>query len=259
MKLSKTALLDRHAPHAADRPLLGRLLDLSDLADRTGRAQSSHFLDPRQQALATALLRAAGRPLTLWGGYEGAERRIALLLPDFEEAEPFGVALVEAATATGGLTHRDYLGALMGLGIERELIGDILVRPDGAQILALPAAVPILLDQFAGAGRARLTVQELPLSALALSQEQPRSVRESVASLRLDSIAAAGFHLSRKDTAELIRAGRLLVDGLPCEKPDRPLAEGATLTVRGKGRLRLESVEGTTRKGRTAVTLLVWK
>ena len=56
MKLSKTALLDRHAPHAADRPLLGRLLDLSDLADRTGRAQSSHFLDPRQQALATALL-----------------------------------------------------------------------------------------------------------------------------------------------------------------------------------------------------------
>ena len=82
MSQSKTALLDRFAARAEDRPLLGRLLDLSDAADRRGTAQASRFLDARQQGLASSLLTAAGRPHALWGGYEGAERRVAVLLPD---------------------------------------------------------------------------------------------------------------------------------------------------------------------------------
>ena len=130
MGQSKTNLLERFAARAEDRPLLGRLLDLSDAADRRGRPQSSRFLDPRQQGLASAMLTAAARPYLLWGGYEGAERRVVVLLPEpLEQVEPSlaGIGLLRADTATPGLSHRDYLGALMGQRIERELIGDILV------------------------------------------------------------------------------------------------------------------------------------
>ena len=81
MGQSKTDLLERFAARAEDRPLLGRLLDLSEAADRRGRAQPSRFLDARQQGLAAALLNAAGRPYLLWGGYEEAERRVVCCCP----------------------------------------------------------------------------------------------------------------------------------------------------------------------------------
>lgn len=261
MGQSKTNLLERFTARAEDRPLLGRLLDLSDAADRRGRPQSSRFLDPRQQGLASAMLTAAARPYLLWGGYEGAERRVVVLLPEpLEQVEPSlaGIGLLRADTATPGLSHRDYLGALMGQRIERELIGDILVGDYGAQILACREIVPFLLQNFTGAGRARLTLSEISPDELRLPERQMQKRRESLSSLRLDCVTAAGFRLSRRDAAEAVRAGRVLIDGLPCEKPDRPVACGQIVTLRGKGRVAVEEVGGLSRKGRLSVTLTVW-
>ena len=263
MGQSKTDLLERFAARAEDRPLLGRLLDLSEAADRRGRAQPSRFLDARQQGLAAALLNVAGRPYLLWGGYEEAERRVVVLLPDSSEpperhASSAGIAVLRADTATRGLSHRDYLGALMGQRIERELIGDILVGDYGAQILACREIVPFLLQNFTGAGRARLTLSEISPDELRLPVRQMERRRDFVSSLRLDCVVACGFRLSRREAAEAVYAGRVLVDGLPCEKPDRQMTPGQMLTLRGKGRVTLEQVGGLSRKGRIAVTLLVW-
>ncbi len=260
MSQSKTALLDRFAARAEDRPLLGRLLDLSDAADRRGTAQASRFLDARQQGLASSLLTAAGRPHALWGGYEGAERRVAVLLPDEGECDLSlaGVVALRADTPTPGLSHRDYLGALMGQRIERELIGDILVGDYGAQLLVCREIVPFLMENFTGAGRARLTLRELSADELHLPARQPERRRDTLSSLRLDCVVAAGFRLSRRDAAEVVRAGRVLIDGLPCEKPDRLVQAGQILTLRGRGRVTLEEVGGFSRKGRVVVTLAVW-
>ena len=259
---NKTLLLDRFANTPEDRPLLGWLLDLAETARRRNTMQCSRFLDPRQQLAAQRLLEAAGEPFALWGGFDGAERRMAVLLPDrgkdWNPKETDAIALLEAKTGTPGLTHRDYLGALMGLRLERELIGDILVEEKGAQIFVCKEMASFLLDHFSGAGRARLTLTELPLSALSATGPEPQSRRATVSSLRLDCLAAAAFRLSRSDAAEAIQSGKLLLDGLPCDKPDRLLEPGRMLTLRGRGRARLEKVEGLSRKGRVQVELLIW-
>ncbi len=258
---NKTLLLNRYAQIPEDRPLLGWLLDLAQTAQKRRCVQHSRFLDPRQQLAAQTLLTAAGEPFLLWGGFEGAERRIAFLLPERGEYDPGEsdvIALLEAKTATQGLTHRDYLGALMGLKLERELIGDILVEEKGAQFFVCREMVPFLLDNFSGAGRARLNLTELPLSDLRAAGQEPESRRATVSSLRLDCLAAAAFRLSRSDATEAIQSGRLLLDGLPCDKPDRLLEEGRMLTLRGRGRVRLERVEGLSRKDRVQVELLIW-
>ena len=256
---NRRELLNRYVSQPEDRILLGRILDLAGQAERRNYPVATRFLDPRQQTLASALLREAGVPFALFGGYEGAERRVAVLgepnpTPELLE-RACGITLLQADTATEGLGHRDYLGALMGLQITRELIGDILVQEHGAQLLVCESCADFLQENLTGAGRARLTLRALPLSELRPAEQQGEELRVTVASPRLDAVLAAALPMSRTAAAEHIATGRVLVSSLVCQKPDRLLQEGDVITLRGTGRLLLEQIGGTTRKGRTVLTL----
>lgn len=256
----KRDLVARYAAQPEDRLLLGRILDLADRAAHSGYPVATRFLDPRQQTMASAMLRSAGLPYVLFGGYEQAERRVAVLgerdpPPELLE-QAGGIALLQADTATEGLTHRDYLGALMGLQITRDLIGDILVQPRGAQLLVCDSCAAFLEEQFTGAGRAKLSLRALPLSELQPVEQQGEELRITVASERLDAVLAAVYPMSRTAAAQHIAAGRVLVCSLVCQKPDRLLKEGDVVTLRGSGRLLLQQVGGLTRKGRTVLTVL---
>ena len=159
--------------------------------------QPRTFCSPQQQALALDLLRRAGVPERAYlrtGGYDGAERALILFLPDWmepESAESPIRCLRTVFRVEEKVNHRDLLGSLMGLGIVREKVGDILVGPDSADLLVLDTVTDFLLSSWTSAGRAKLTVAEIDPSHLHMPEIKCEEVRDTVSSLRLDAV---GLH-----------------------------------------------------------------
>ena len=262
--MNRKELLDRCARDGEERILLARALDKLELARDRGVPAHTPFLSPGQQASVTALLNAWGRPRHLfWGGYPDSERNICVFLTDWQEedgvrGDPEGpLAALEARFPAGaGLTHRDILGSLMGLGVTREVLGDILLPgPDLCQVVALREVLPILCSQWEGAGRYKASLAEIPLSRLAPRPPQVRTIRDTVAAPRLDAVTAAGFSLSRSKAAALIASGKVALNHRECLKADRPVAEGDVLTCRGLGKCVVKTVGGQSRKGRIIIEI----
>lgn len=261
--MNKTQLLDKYANDGDSRLLLARVLDQQQRAQQRGIPTHTGFLSPAQQVQSADLLMAAapGQGI-LHGGYADAERKLWAFLPDWLEEEiwlesedcPLQALAVKVPPGAG-LTHRDYLGSLMGLGLTREKIGDILLTEGGAQVIVLAEVMPILLSQWDKAGRYPVTLTPLPLDQLTPTPGECKQVRATVASARLDAVVSAGFSIPRSRAAELIRAGRVMVNHRPCEKADKAVAEGDTLTCRGLGKCVLREIGGTSKRGRTILVL----
>lgn len=230
-------------------------------ADRNIPAYSG-FLDMRQQTIASDFCRSIGARPQFLGGYDDAERRVCAFLPDYLDETTFdGIACVRVQTAAAlpkALTHRDYLGALMGMGIERETVGDIIVREDGADILVLRDMLAFLLAHFNGAGRARFEAKEVGLSELIVAPVKTTLVRDTVPSLRLDCVLSSAFRLSRANAGEYIDAGRVFVNGMQILKRDAKVCEGDKLVIRGKGKAVLQSLGGLSKKERLFIEMEIY-
>lgn len=258
--MDKTKILDHLAADGDSRLSLARLLDQLELCRRRDIPTHSHFLSDGEQKLAAQAIAAAGEiQWAFAGGYEAASRKVCLFLPDWmETAEELPLSAVGVKLPREGekkLTHRDVLGSLMGLGITRDLLGDILVGEDAAQVVCLTSALPILLEQWHEVGRYGVSPVEIPLTSLTPAVENIQKRTETFQSLRFDAVAASAFRISRAKAAGLISSGRLLVNHLPCTKPDRILEEGDSLTGKGLGKCRLAKVNGLSRKGRIMVEM----
>ncbi|MBR0139076.1 MAG: RNA-binding protein [Firmicutes bacterium] len=244
-----------------DRLLLAQLEDkIAECSN--GIFAHTAFLDSRQCALAASHCRSLGSFPLLWGGYDDAERRTAMFLPDYmseEEAKsdegPLALLRVSVPKGSPALTHRDYLGSLMSLGIKREVAGDIIVREGGCDIIILKEMGSYLLQEYSRAGRASLSPGLAPLSSLVLSEQRTEEITDSVASVRLDAVCASAFRLSRGKAQEAVHKGLVSVNGLQCLKPDYQPAEGDRIVLRGKGKAVLSSVGGTSRKGRLYIVI----
>lgn len=218
------------------------------------------FLTAREQALLRQLLPRC----RFFGGTEHAERKIAYYLPEYITQEEFfsedgPISCLRCSFyEEGTVSHRDLLGALMGTGIRRDAIGDLCIREKECDLFVLSELEQYLLDNLSSAGRQHLKIGKIPLLDAIKPPQQLRELRTTVSSLRLDSVLAAGFHLSRTTAVEAIRAGLAAIDSLTCLKPDRPVQEGCELSLRGKGKLKLLSVDGITRKGRQGITLGIY-
>ena len=262
--MNKKELLDRCARDGEERVLLARVLDKLEQSQSRGVPAHTPFLSPGEQASVADLLNAWGRPRHLfWGGYPDSERRVCLFLADWQEEDdilqdPEGpLAAVQAKfPADASLTHRDILGALMGLGVTREVLGDILLpQPGLCQVAVLREAAPILLSQWEGAGRYKVRLSEISLQQLTPKPAQVKTIRDTVASPRLDAVLAAGFSLSRSRAAALIASGKAAVNHRECLKADRQVEEGDVLTCRGLGKCVVREVPGQSKKGRTMLVL----
>ena len=262
--MTKKELLDRCARSGEERVLLARVLDKLEAAQSRGIPAHTQFLSPGEGASVTDLLNAWGKPRHLfWGGYEGAERTVCAFLPDWQEDEDFTADPEGPLTAVEGsfppnasLSHRDILGSLMGLGLTREKLGDILLPDEGrCQVVVLREALPILLSQWESAGRWKVSLKEIPLSALAPKPAQVKTIRDTVATPRLDAVLAAGFSLSRSKAAAYIAAGKVAVNHRECLKGDKQVEEGDVLTCRGLGKCMVKEVPGQSKKGRTMLVL----
>ncbi len=251
--------IDKIAQNSEDKLLLAKLWDKINSGIRKNIPAATPFLSPREQMLCRYLF-GDSPGLHYFGGYEGAERQMLCYLPDYldESAltdDPPMVCLRATFYEGDSPSHRDFLGALMGGGIAREAIGDICVGKCSCDLFVTPEIAPYLLQNFTGAGRTKLHLCEIPLSEVAVPEPEIKEICDTLASLRLDSVISSGFRIGRSAAARYITAGKAAIDGLPCEKPDKAVAEGMKISVRGLGKIKIHSVNGQTKKGRISVVL----
>ena len=149
---------------------------------------------------------------------------------------PLTVIRADLKKGSPVLSHRDYLGAIMGLGILKELTGEIIVSQDGADIIVMKEIAEFLLLNYMKAGRANLHLSEVSSEEIIYSAVGREKVFESVASLRLDNVVSAAFHVPRSRAAEMIAAGTVFLGGICEKKADRQVREGEKIVLRGKGK-----------------------
>lgn len=244
-------------------------LTISRIEDIISQCRDGYYvtatglLDSHEQALARAASRnAAGVRSLMYGGYPGAERRMLVCVPadipmtDEEATEDLLCILrVTKPAISRELTHRDYLGSMLGLGIDRSVTGDILVREDGADIIVLPDIADFLAREYEQVGRVHVKAEKTRLSELIIPEQKTRIIRDTVPSARLDNIISAAFKLSRTKAAEAIRGGIVSVDHIECLKPDAKVEEGSSLVLRGKGKAVLKEIGGESKKGRSWIVI----
>ncbi len=244
--------------------LIKRAEDLRERCERSCSLTNSLFLTPAEQyALSKWASRAADCKMILRGGTEGSERNVAFFLPfymeeaDFDESEYIRCIKISAGFGQPG--HRDYMGAVLGLGIKREWLGDILVNEGTAYIFCLNTVAEHLLASLDKVGRYGVKTKEIPLSEAPVPKREVKEVTFSVMSLRLDAVAAGMFNLSRTSAAAMIAAGELSLNYSECLKCDAQIQPGDIISLRGHGKGSLVSVGGQSRKGRTFVTAEIRK
>lgn len=261
--MNKTELLSKLSTDPEERLMLARVLDKLEACRSRNIPTHTMFLSTGQRAAAEGLIAASGRPEHLfWGGYEGAERTVCAFLPDWMEADSWAggedcplTAVQIACPEDSGLTHRDFLGSILGLGITREKVGDLLVENGTCRCVLLGEVEHVLLTQLDQVGRQRCKVSPCPLAGLTPPEKTVRLIRDTVATLRLDAVAASGFSVSRSRMGDMISSKKVQLNGRECDKPDRPVAQGDALVCRGLGKCVLKEVSGTSKKGRVMIVI----
>ncbi len=231
--------------------LPGRFRDLAERSRRSGSFLFTDFLTPAEAALAYRFVPAY--ELTAFGGTEGCER----VMLRFGQASVFGyevpfpitVLRIEprAERFSENLAHRDYLGALMNLGIERDVLGDVVLRDGTAYVFAEAHIAPYIAENLS---RVRHTSVECRVCEVVPEEAKPRIEEEDcvVSSVRLDAVIARVFHLARGKAKELFARGAVLLGGQECLNESAPLHENEIVTVRGFGKFVYRGEKGKTRK-----------
>lgn len=252
--------IEKIAHTSEDKLLLAKLWDKITAGMQKNIPASTCFLSPRELEMAKYLF-GETEGLYSFGGYPEAERKMLVYLPEYLEESALmdddsPCVCLHADFYQGDTpTHRDFLGALMGAGIGRETVGDICVGKGVCDFFVTADIAPYILQNFTSAGRVKLHLSRISLEDARIPEPEIREIRDTLASLRLDSVISSGFRMGRSLAAAHIQAGKASVDGLPCEKPDKLIVEGQKISLRGFGKLKLASVGGKTKKDRISVVI----
>ena len=252
--------IEKIARTPEDRLLLAKLWDKINAGMRRNIPAATCFLSPRELEMSRYLFGDA-EGLHTFGGFEGAERQMLIYVPEYMELDTLldEDAPLCCLRATffeeDNLSHRDFLGALMGAGIGRETVGDICVGKGYCDFFVTTEIAPYILQSFTSAGRTKLSISQIPLADASIPEPEVKEIKDTLASLRLDSVISSGFRIGRSLAAQYVSAGKAAIDGLPCEKPDKAVAEGAKISVRGLGKIKLASIGNRTKKDRISVVI----
>ena len=251
--------------------LLSRVLDKANECEKNLMITNTGFLSIDERSYIQAFKRSTLNYVNMhfYGGYEDAERTIAVFVPsyyyeiddnicahfcNFSDDNPIA-AVRRKKDRFSVLSHRDYLGSLMGLGIKREMIGDIIIGTDGAYVFCIKSIAGYICDNLNKIGRGTIICDIVDISDVKISDGRTEIKFHSVASLRLDNILAAGFNVGRSDCTEAIKKGLVFVNSESCIKPDINIKEGDKIVFRGKGKIVLDNIIGENKKGRIHINI----
>ena len=259
----------------AERSLLEARLEDAILRSEKGIVSCLSFLTPRECRQAERALKQRGfwENAWFWGGYDGDERKSLFLLPEYllvclsgtleeasseelaallrEQVEKEVLALRVVGSGFRNLSHRDYLGAILGLGLERDVLGDIAVQNSHEAVLFCTETIATFLTENPNkVGSDTVRCRRYVVDEKFTDDRAYQPIRDTVASPRLDCVVAALTNLSREQAQSAIRSGLVEVEYEPADRTDLTLEPPAVLSIRGHGRFILRSFDGETRKGR---------
>ncbi len=249
----------RYFKAGGDEELAAKLLDLAEAAVKSRKYRVSEFLDPHAYNVAEIVAaNYENIKLAASGGFNNAERvKVAFISEEFYGEPDYGMAFYLAAWDKRyyDLSHRDVLGAFMGTGLKREALGDIVFVPEGCQFAVEATLVNYLNSNLLQIGRAPVELKLLAAEELLQREERVKVINATVADLRLDAVAAAGYGISRSRMAEEIKSLNVKLNWKEVKKAAQSVNEGDVISFRGRGRVEVAEINGTTKKGRISVTL----
>ncbi len=244
-----------------DRLLLARILDKIEFCKSKNKIESTDFLNLAEQDLANHFLKKIKfEKYYFFGGAEEAERKVLILYPeklteDMARKNHSKIMSVIKINVPDELTneydHKNYLGAIMKLGIEREKVGDISVKRKGAEIIIKNEVQNFLMQNLGSLTRfASAEIVTENIDNLTNIETNKIEITEIIASLRLDNIVAALARTSRNKAVEMLEQERVFLN-FKCEtKASKQINAGDIITIRGKGRFEFKEISGNTKKGR---------
>ncbi|PTM59206.1 RNA-binding protein [Desmospora activa] len=242
-----------------EKVLAERVLDWSILAEERYQSVLTPFLNPREQRVAQMLInRHSDLAITTDGGYEGAERQRMRINPPYVEDADHGLIYLdlEPAERDRDLRHPDVLGSLLGLGLKRDKLGDILPLQGRCQVIVAVELGDFIVSQLQRIGRHSVTVNRIDRGELTIPTISTETASVSVASLRLDAVLAEGFRLSRSRASAIIKNGQAQINWKSTENPAETVAEGDMISLRGFGRIQVWEKLGVSKKGRFLLNLI---
>ena len=238
-----------------DKLFYSKLDDAIYLCNVRQKPYFMSFMSERRQALAAEYLKTVYfNNYSFFGGYENSERKVLGLF--FDETTEFPVSAIEFKfRSCDKLSHRDFLGALMSLGIERETVGDILVEDGRCVVFVKSELKEYIISQLFKIGNVGVKITDANLNALPKGRGFDETFY-TVSSLRLDNIISAVTGLSREKTKTLILSGDVSYNFIPNQNVSLTVKESDSFTIRGKGKYILNGIFGETKKGRIRISVI---
>ncbi|WP_043933403.1 YlmH family RNA-binding protein [Bacillus sp. EB01] len=243
-----------------EREFIDQVLNWKDTVENSYAPRLTDFLDPREQHILKSLIGDNHDiRVELYGGPDYAERKRALLLPDYASSSPedYQIRLIEIKYASKFVTieHPQVLGSLMSLGLKREKFGDILADGNKVQFLCASEVSHYVMSQLESVGRASVSLSEVKMTEAIMPAETWSEETTTISSLRLDAVLAAIHHISRQKAQLLIQQGVAKVNWAVTENSAFECGEGDMISVRGYGRVKIQSIEGKTKKDKWRITV----
>jgi len=243
-----------------DKLLFAKVLDKYVAAQKKRMQTHTDFLDPVRCAMFIQTLTNRKSPdifLMAFGGYDDAERKIITFHTQEIETEatkitPLAITYNEKFSTPP--THRDYLGAVLGLGLDRSKVGDICIADKGAMLYVVEDVAFFIAEHLIQVGR--ITVKAVVNGKLIGLETTGVTKRITVPSLRLDAVLGSTFNLSRGKSSALIESEKVFVNWKLAKKP-HTVTIGDAITVRGMGRITINSQGGNTKKDRIVLEVTV--
>ena len=251
-----------------ERLLVSKLLDKIEFVEKKNRIEYTDFLDIHQEGILEKVLKTIQyNNYIVYGGYENAERTMVILYPEkletvFTEGHFDYNNIVQMLRITlpnemrGKYSHRDYLGAVVKVGIKREKVGDIIVSLDGADIIVAKEIGAYLKDGLKELTRFSKSIFEIhKIEELNIVPPSIEYINIIIPSMRMDSIVSEIVRTSRSKAIELINAERVFINSELATKNAKALKEGDFITVRGKGKFKVSKILNSTKKGNLVVEI----
>ncbi len=249
--------------------LISRCLDVKKKALDSFMITSTPFLSVDERSLVGCIEREYNSEIRTfyYGGFSEAERTVAVFVPSVFGVEDIGEYFSEndddspfclikvSKDRFSSLSHRDYLGSLMGLGIKRETVGDIVIGEECTFIFVLKSISRYICENLIKVGRGTVSCEVCPLSNFVYDERETETVFCSVASLRLDSVVSSAFNLSRTNSSLAVKSGLVYINSQQILKNDYLLKERDKIVLRGKGKVVLDEILGENKKGRIHINI----
>ena len=254
---------DLYTSHVKDKDKqleIRKIIDKIELVLNNHTIETTDFLDPYERHLAISILnRFDNLKFTEFGGTQNCERKIISIYPYYYDESKLGIKLsyLRISGDIEGLTHKDFLGGLLSLGIKRLKLGDIIIHKEFTDIVVKNEISNFLLFNLVKIGNKNIAVTEIKQEELVENIAEFKEINIFVTSLRLDVFLSSTYNLSRQESINIIKSGNVKVNWEQVNKPSKELNVGSNISTRGYGRALLYSVGGTSKKGRLHITVRI--